>query len=170
MEITKMIQDQFECAMLMLEEAICKCPESLWNNDQYTNRFWHIAFHSLYYTHLYLQESQQSITPWVKYRTHYQYLGPLPWRKQELPVIADAYTPGELLEYLALCKNEIIQKVPHLQWEAESGFAWIPFNKLGLQIYNIRHLQHHTGQLIDRLRSRENIEVHWIIKSPAAAT
>ncbi len=36
--------------------------------------------------------------------------------------------------------------------DADSGFYWLPFNKFELQLYNIRHIQHHTGQLTDRLR------------------
>jgi len=31
-----------------------------------------------------------------------------------------------------------------------------------LHIYNIRHLQHHTGQLMDRLRTAGNIGVAWV--------
>jgi len=31
-----------------------------------------------------------------------------------------------------------------------------------LHMYNIRHLQHHAGQLIDRLRTTENIGIAWV--------
>jgi hypothetical protein len=43
-----------------------------------------------------------------------------------------------------------------------SGFFWLPFSKLELQLYNIRHIQHHTGQLIERLREQKDISVEWI--------
>jgi hypothetical protein len=46
--------------------------------------------------------------------------------------------------------------------EAESGFYWLPMNKLELQIYNIRHLQQHTGELMERLGSRAGVEVDWV--------
>jgi hypothetical protein len=35
-------------------------------------------------------------------------------------------------------------------------------NKLGVQFYNIRHIQHHVGQLEDRLRIGAGIGVRWI--------
>jgi hypothetical protein len=46
--------------------------------------------------------------------------------------------------------------------EAPSGFPFLPFNKLELQFYNIRHTQHHTGQLADRLRNAINIGTPWV--------
>ena len=37
-----------------------------------------------------------------------------------------------------------------------------PFNKMELQLYNLRHLQHHTGQLAARLRTAANLAVTWV--------
>ena len=34
--------------------------------------------------------------------------------------------------------------------------------KLELQIYNLRHLQQHTGELMERLGSRAGIDVDWV--------
>ena len=45
---------------------------------------------------------------------------------------------------------------------AESGFSWLPMSKLELHFYNIRHLQHHIGQLDDRLRVKADIGIGWI--------
>jgi hypothetical protein len=52
--------------------------------------------------------------------------------------------------------------VESLELEGESGFDWLPFNKLEVQIYNIRHLQQHAGELCERLGEGEGIEVDWI--------
>jgi hypothetical protein len=46
--------------------------------------------------------------------------------------------------------------------EAESGFYWLPFDKLELQFYNIRHVQQHTGELCERLGAQGEIEVDWV--------
>ena len=46
--------------------------------------------------------------------------------------------------------------------EAQSGFYWLPFGKLELQFYNIRHTQQHTGELCERLGATGDIEVAWI--------
>ena len=52
--------------------------------------------------------------------------------------------------------------VDALDLQAESGFDWLPFNKLELQFYNIRHIQQHTGELCERLGTVGDIEVDWV--------
>ena len=52
--------------------------------------------------------------------------------------------------------------MPQLNLEATSGFEWLPFSKLELQIYTIRHIQQHTGELMERLGTRANVEIDWV--------
>jgi hypothetical protein len=52
--------------------------------------------------------------------------------------------------------------VDDLDLDAESGFHWLRFDKLQLQFYNIRHIQHHTGELCERLGGTGEIEVAWV--------
>jgi len=56
--------------------------------------------------------------------------------------------------------------VNRMDLEAESGFHWLPFDKLELQFYNIRHVQQHTGELSERLGAKGEIEVRWVGKKP----
>jgi hypothetical protein len=51
--------------------------------------------------------------------------------------------------------------------DGPSGFYWIPMNKLELQFYNIRHLQHHTGELCERLGKTGAVEIGWIGTKPS---
>lgn len=44
----------------------------------------------------------------------------------------------------------------------ESGFPWHPMSKLEHQLVNLRHLQHHVGQLNDRLRAGVGEGVDWV--------
>jgi hypothetical protein len=68
----------------------------------------------------------------------------------------------EILEYFEVCREQVEAQVPALDLEAPSGFEWIPFNKLELQFYTIRHIPHHTGELCERLGASGNVEVPWI--------
>lgn len=52
--------------------------------------------------------------------------------------------------------------MPRLNLEAASGFEWLPFNKLELQIYSIRHIQQHAGELMERLGTRADAEIAWV--------
>jgi hypothetical protein len=158
----EIMQHQYRASLVMLEQAIAKCPDSLWYDPEPKNRYWHLAYHVLFYAHLYLHDSPETFRPWSKHRNEYQFLGPLPWPPHKEPEIGDPYHRDEVLEYLALCRRAIDEEVPKLDLNARSGFPWLPFDKMELQFYNIRHMQHHIGQLIDRLRSRANISVDWV--------
>ncbi|WDF54486.1 hypothetical protein [Mucilaginibacter sp. KACC 22063] len=41
------------------------------------------------------------------------------------------------------------------------GFDWLPMSLAGLYIYNLRHLQHHIGQLTERLKTSNAIVITW---------
>ena len=58
------------------------------------------------------------------------------------------------------------EHVTSLDLEAESGFHWLPFDKLELQIYNIRHIQQHTGELYERLGTAGGVELGWVGMKP----
>lgn len=166
MRLKEVIQSQYLAALEMLNRAVEQCPQEAWDNKNEKNRFWHICYHTLFYTHLYLQRKEEDFTPWEKHREEYPFLGTLPWPPHREPTIGEPYTRSEILEYLEFCNCEVKQLVPSLELDAESGFYWLPFNKLELQIYNIRHIQHHAGQLIDRLRNREDVGVDWVGMKP----
>lgn len=158
MTIHEMIQRQYHATLSMLGNSIKNCPADLWNKGSHKNKYWHIAFHTLFYTHLYLANSVEDFKPWEKQRKGYQYLKP----KQAEPL--QAYSQDELLDYLGLCHKEVDTKVPLLDLDALSGFEWLPFTKLELQFYTIRHIAHHTGQLIDRLREEADLSSDWVGK------
>jgi DinB superfamily len=154
---------QYRAGLKMLGQAMELCPDDLWFSNDYRNRFWHIAYHAMFYTHFYLQPSEHDFQPWTKHVSNSNYLGPRPWAKDEPFQLPQPYTKAELDEYLKLCYSQAERQVPLLRFEDASGFSWLPFNKLELQFYNIRHLQHHTGQLIERLRTAADISVSWVI-------
>lgn len=160
--ILRPIISQYRASLAMLRQAIELCSEDLWLSPAYHNQFWHVAYHAVFYTHLYVQPSEAQFRPWSKHLQDSQYLGPRPWAPNEPRKIGKPYAKTNVLEYLALCCAEVEANVPALRLEDESGFYWLKFNKLELQFYNLRHLQHHTGQLADRLRSVTNIGLPWV--------
>ncbi|MBL7200218.1 MAG: hypothetical protein ISS56_08730 [Anaerolineae bacterium] len=156
------ILSQYQAALAMLRQAIEKCPTSLWSDTAARNRYWHIAYHALFYTHLYAHTRGEEFEPWEHHRAEYEFLGPKPWPPHDEPAIGEPYGKGEVLAFVEVCQGYIEVQVPPLDLEASSGFSWLPVDKLELQFYNIRHLQHHIGQLLDRLRTRAGIGVSWI--------
>lgn len=152
---------QFLAALEMLKLAINNCPDLLWNNPKNKNKFWHIAYHALFYTHLYLQVTERDFKAWYKHRDQYHRMD----HGEGMPDILEPYTQDEILSYIEFCVQEVRAKMPLLDLDGKSsGFSWLPFGKLELQIYNIRHLQHHTAELMERLGEEANISIDWVGK------
>jgi len=157
------LKSQYHAALAMLEQAIERCPDRLWTSTGHSNQFWHIAYHALFFTHLYLQPDEQSFRPWKNHREEYQFLGSLPWPPHRPPNIAEPYTKAEVTEYLRTCGIMIDPAVDRFNLDSpQSGFSWYKMPKLEHQIVNIRHIQQHAAQLADRLRLVAGIGIDWI--------
>lgn len=161
-DVQRILESQFRASLAMLKHAIEKCPEELWTSEAQQNRFWHLAYHALFFTHLYLQPSEASFQPWAKHKPNVQFLGAPPLAPNEPVVIPTPYTREEVAEYLGLCGAEVAVKVPAVPLDADSGFPWLPFSRLEVHLYNIRHIQHHAGQLADRLRNAAGVASPWV--------
>ena len=166
MDTREVIRSQYLAALEMLKQAVDRCPESLWNAPEDKAKFWHVAYHALFYTHLYLQDTEEDFRPWANHRDEYQFMGPMPWPPHNLPKIGDPYTKEDVLAYLAVVQQQVEERVPAQDLEAASGFSWLPFSKFELQVYNIRHIQQHAGELFERLGARAAIELDWVGQGP----
>jgi hypothetical protein len=170
MDFKKVITSQYLASLEMLKETVAKCPVALWDSPEDKTKFWHIAYHALFYTHLYLQGTEQDFTPWARHRDEYQFIGQTPYPPHAPPRIGEPYDKDSVLEYLAFCQQQVAERVPQLNLEGASGFWWLPFGKLELQFYTIRHVQQHTGELMERLGTRANLEIHWVGMKPGEPT
>jgi hypothetical protein len=148
------IQSQYLAVFEMLRQAVQKCPESLWDDASYKNLFSQTVSHVLFYTHFYLHNGPETFIPWSKHRPG----------SEGFDSECEKYSKADLLEYINLLCQLVGPLVNSLDLDAPSGFHWLPFSRLETHIYNIRHLQHHTGELYERLGSAGETELGWIIK------
>jgi hypothetical protein len=162
MDMRTAIKSQYLAALAMLEQAVVECPESVWYGTSYKNRFWHIAYHALFYTHLYLQDKLEDFVPWDKHSDTYSSLRPPETPEGQAADDHAPFSQDEIQEYLAICRTVVEEKTAGLDLNAESGFHWLPFGKLELQLYNLRHLQQHTGELCERLGINAKVDVDWV--------
>ena len=130
------------------------CPDDAWDSAE-VNRFWHIAYHTLFYLHLYLFRTTAEHRPWSGHRDGAEDLGQAP----------APYTRESILEFLAFCRDHARRRIAALDLDAESGFPWLPFGPVERLAYNLRHLQHHTGQLSERIRQTTGNGVAWVARA-----
>jgi DinB superfamily len=142
----KTIWQQFGAAIDMLENAMAACPESLWGDRTRQPEFWYTTFHTLFWLDLYLSDSKEGFTP------------PAPFILSELDPDGfpdRVYTKEELQSYLLHCRAKCRTTIAALsedKAQQPSGFERLGVSVAELLLYNLRHVQHHTGQLNTLLR------------------
>ena len=163
MNVQAALKRQYHAALAMLKQAIEQCPDDLWDAGSGQVAFWRVAYHTLFFTHLYLQPDEKTFRPWEHHRDEHESLGPLPWPPHAQPRIGEPYTKAQILEYWRLCDAMVDAAVDRLDLDAqECGFWWYKLPKLDHQINNIRHIQHHAALLSGRLRQAIGTDVAWV--------
>ncbi len=154
------IISQYKASLSMLSDIITECPENLWDSKEYENAYWRIVYHTLFYTSLYLSKSPSEFIPWAKHKKDYNNLGEVT-RDKRLIIIDIVYSKSEMLGYMESILNETDKSVNSMLEDEQSGFEWLAMSKIELHLYNIRHIQHHVGQLIERLHSVGIKGIRW---------
>jgi hypothetical protein len=166
MDVRAALKSQYHAALKTLREVIEKCPDPMWNDPtDGTARFWRVVYHTLFYTHFYLQQDEKAFTPWARHREEAQFISSVPWETHRQPKDCEPFTRDELVEYCDLCDGSIDAGVDALDLSApQCGFPWYKMPTLEHQIVNIRHIQHHAAALSSRLRRSAGIAVAWVAK------
>ncbi len=164
MNIAAALKNQYHAALATLRQAIEQCSDESWTaTGQAGPPFWQVAYHALFFTHLYLQPDEQALRPWQHHRDEYQFLEELPWPPHRPPNIGEPYTRQQVLEYWAVCDAMVDAGVENLDLSAATcGFWWYEMPKLEHQIMNIRHVQDHAAQLGARNRAATGLAPRWI--------
>jgi hypothetical protein len=137
------VWNQYGAAIDMLEDAIRLCPDPLWTavlwkdaEDVRYGQFWFVAYHALFWTDLYLTGSSKGFAP------------PPPFIRGRLP--DQPYTREQVLAYLVECRQKCQSTIEALTDEKAQQrcvFEWMEPSFLELQLYAMRHVQEHAGQL-----------------------
>ena len=164
------LKRQYRAGLAMLRDAVERCPDDAWSDRAPTNAFWQVAYHVLYFTHLYLQPDLEAFRPWPGHQGDVQHedgiAGPAD-PQSPLPLLPLPYGKAQVLAY-ADHVDALVDGVDALDLHADSsGFSWYAMGKLEHQLVNLRHLAHHVGQLADRVRAATGEGVRWVSPKPA---
>jgi len=160
------LKSQYHAALAMLRDGIERCPDDLWTSPAHRNAPWQVAYHTLFFTHLYAQVDEAAFRPWeghVRDVQHADGIAGPPDPTSKLPLLPDPYTRDQVLAYWRFCDEMIDDAVDAMDLTAEeSGFHWYKVSKLEHQLINIRHLQHGAAQVADRVRGAVDEGVRWV--------
>jgi len=156
------VSSQIRAALKMLRSAIETCPNELWNREADHNPFWVLAYHTLYFAHLYLSPSEDAFEPWDRQVNGHNAYGKSDLGDWSELTPDDAYTKADVLAYCDFIDGRVSELVESMPFDAPSGFHWLKFSRGEAHLYNLRHIQHHAGQLIDRLRQQAGVGSKWV--------
>ncbi|MCX7029364.1 MAG: DinB family protein [Spirochaetes bacterium] len=148
---------QLGAAIDMLDNAMAACPDSLWDDGSRQHAFWYIAYHTLFWLDLYLAGSVEGFAP------------PAPFTLEELDpagvIPGRPYAKEALRGYLAHCRRAGETAIGAMNAERAGRrcrFGWGEADYLELLLYNLRHVQHHVGQLNLMIRQKTGSAPRWV--------
>jgi len=138
---------QFQAALSMVNQCVTLCPAEHWEGKIATATFRWNAYHTLFFTDYYLTPGGHSA---FELRDLHARGG-----DEREPVMCPGLSRDDTLAYVSICRQKAIEvltaETPQ-SLSSASGFSWLAFSRLELHLYNLRHIQHHTGQLSAYLR------------------
>lgn len=169
MELREALKEQYHAALAMLAECVEKCPDGIWVEGKYPRTYWRIAFHAVFFTHLYMGQNEAVFQPWPGRREsihHRLWREPGEVEPSERPEGAEVYQRSEILDYIRFTDALVAPTVDRLDLGSdETGFSWYRnMSKLSHQLMNLRHIQGHVGQLSEMLMA-SGIDTGWVARS-----
>src|ERR1700687_1867945 len=158
--VKTILTGQFEAALCMLNEGVQKCPHEHWEGKMANDTVRQVAYHTLFFVDLYLSPSEDAFPLRDCHRRggdERSSTGP-----------STGLTKDETLSYLAISRQKALQTLSNETPESlqgESGFSRLSLSRGELHLYNIRHVQHHTGQLSAYLRRIVEDGERWWVKA-----
>ena len=148
---------QFGAAIDMLGNSIDACPDEVWANGSREPAFWYVAYHTLFFLDLYLGGGPAGFRP------------PEPFTLSELNPDGEmpdrVYSRDELRTYLRHCREKCRTSIEEMTDERAGEIITMHNGTLSygeLLLYNLRHVQHHTGQLNLMLRQSIDDAPRWV--------
>ena len=161
----KCLLGQFGASLSVLNQCAQQCPDEQWEGLVGDYAFWHVAYHTLFFTDLYLSPDEQSFEPPSFYREDYHFFGQKPWPPYE-KVVADVPYPKEtIIEYVQICRDKaarIIARETPDSLEGPCGFWWYKIPRGEFHLNSIRHIQHHAAQMSLYLRKSAGIGIDCV--------
>src|SRR5262245_59517577 len=98
-DLRSVLKSQYHAVLAMLRETIERCPDEEWANSSHKNAFWQVAYHTLFFAHLYLMTEASAFRPWREHQSGVQHedgiAGPDDPRSG-LPLIPNPYTKAQV--------------------------------------------------------------------------
>lgn len=161
--VQQLLTSQFEASLSTLGLSLEHCPDSIWNAPVARYPFCQVAFHTLFFTDVYLGLNPDALRAQPFHQANTALFGDYEQMEDREPV--SLYDRAQLRSYLAFCRDKArvtIAVETEVSLAAKADFPRKTFSRAELHVYNIRHIQHHAAQLILRLRLDTAVDIPWV--------
>jgi hypothetical protein len=132
-----------------------------WDDKIANGTFRWVVYHTLFFLDLYLSPDEAGF----ELRELHERGG-----DERQPIECIGLDKADALSYVAICRQKIddtLAAETEASLAGSSGFSWYKVSRGELHIINIRHVQHHTGQLSAHLRRvdarlADRNELRWV--------
>ena len=145
--VQKILTGQFEAALCMMDACIRACPEKHWEGRIANGSFRWVAYHTLFWLDLYLSPGSEEA--FILRDIHAR------GGDERLPELCPGLSKEETLAYVPICRRKVVETFAAETAESLQGPSILSRRNITrgeLHIYNLRHVQHHAGQLSAYLR------------------
>lgn len=166
-ELRQSLWRQFGAGINMLMNVLSNCPDNYFETNK---RFYYLAYHSVIFLDYYLTIPPEDFRPKLSFTIRDKDQRPPDSSGDMIP--DKHYSREELLEYVRHCSAKcrlLIEKLTeykllHSRFTEGDQAGDMDYPLLEILLYNLRHTQHHTGQLNLMIRQDLGEHMDWIFR------
>jgi hypothetical protein len=164
MLLQQSLKSQLRASLKTLKLTIDQCPDEIWNlRSDGRNTYWRVAYHALFFAHMYLSKDLKSFVPAAIHVEGMQDLGDEVDNNGKPLPNGNTLTRQQMLDYYEQIDSMIDPAIDSFDLTSlDCGFYWYTCSKLEHQFVNMRHIQHHAAALSMRLKTHRGKPVAWV--------
>lgn len=159
---------QFGASIDMLQNAISFCPESYFTTNK---RFYYLAYHCVLFLDYYLSIPPKDFSPILPFTIKDKEQRPLESIGDIVP--DKIYSKEELIDYINKSRLKCQNLIESLTDNEKLNIRFTEGNQEGdmdypileILLYNLRHTQHHIGQLNLIMRQDLHKHMEWVFRA-----
>ena len=139
--VKQILIGQFEASLAMLNQCIEACPHEHWEDKIANGTFRWVAYHTLFFVDFYLSPNEEAF----ELRDLHHRGG-----DEREPVACPGLSKDDTLAYVTICRQKMLDSIAaEIRRIARRPvrLLLVQITRGELHLINIRHIQHHTGQL-----------------------
>ena len=162
MMLGEILQNQYNKCSNMLITTIENYTELVWfDSINYKSPVWQIIYHAVFYLNIYCSATEDDIIHWDYEKNGYHRFE----KMHELRTIdaeqIEPYTKDEMIHFISFVKDKIPGYLSKMKPKEKCWPYWYNESQLEFQLNNIRHMQHHIGEIIERHDIKNDFPYQW---------